>query len=447
MIPGLFGTDGIRGKVGQTPITTDDFNRLGQACCSWLYRNRLPLTVAIGWDTRASGLKLAQAFAEGFLCHPKAAVTFLEVVPTPAVSLFVEQEKFSLGVAITASHNPYTDNGLKLFKSNGSKLLRSEEVIIEELYKSKTVVLSNKQEFIQKISGKNYYLKHFEKIYPKDFFKGKRIVLDTANGATTYTSLPLLKMLGFEVFALGDRPDGININEACGSEHVEFVAKKVKALHAWLGFAHDGDGDRLVVVDENGDKVDGDQLLGLIAIDLHKNHLLKNKCIIVNEQSNSGLILSLQNFGIQTFCCGIGDREVFYALEQHQSNLGGENSGHIIFRDEVPTGDGFRVLLHVLKLAQEQPIYERKSVIKLFPKYESSIEVKQKIPLEELHSLQAAKQQLQTLSGRIFIRYSGTENKLRLLVEAPTQYLCQERMQQLQNAANSDLKRFKACVT
>lgn len=436
-----FGTDGIRGKVGQSPITLEDFNRLGQACCDWLQQQQLPLTVAIGFDTRASGLELARAFSKGFLCcNPKASVILLGIIPTPGVSLLVQQKKISLGVSITASHNPYTDNGLKLFKASGSKLLRSEEACIEQLCTPKTMISEASSVSIQEISGQKDYLNHVKKSCPKDFLKGKRIVLDTANGATTYTTLPLLEYLGAEIITLGNQPDGININKNCGSEHAELVAQKVKETQAWLGFAHDGDGDRLVVIDENGNRVDGDELLGILAIDFHKQNRLKNNKIVVTEQSNSGLKVSLAAYGIQTICCGIGDREVFYALEREQCNLGGESSGHIILRDEAPTGDGLRVLLHVLKLAQVQPICERKKAIKLLPKCESSIQVSKKVPLEKLQNLQNIKQQLQNLPGRILIRYSGTENKLRFLVEAETEALCQERMEQLQNAAKSDFK-------
>ncbi len=435
-----FGTDGIRGKVGQVPITFDDFNRLGQACRDWLQQQQLPLTVAIGWDTRSSGSELAQAFAKGFLHTSNASVTFLHVVPTPAVSFFVKQEKISLGVSITASHNPYTDNGLKLFKSSGSKLLRREETIIEQLCTTKIPISKVSLDSVQKISGKDYYLNHLKKTYSNNFIKSKRIVLDTANGATTYTTLPLLKELSTEVIALGDQPNGININENCGSEHTEQVEKIVKETHSWLGFAHDGDGDRLVVIDENGERVDGDEILGILAIDLYQQNRLKNNKIVVTQQSNSGLKASLAAYGIKTIVCGIGDREVFYALEQEQSNFGGENSGHIILRDEAPTGDGLRVLLHLLKLAQIQPICERKKAIKLLPKCEHSMLVSHKIPLEELQQLQNIKQKLQHLPGRILIRYSGTENKLRFLVEAETEALCQEHMSLLQTAAKSDFK-------
>lgn len=436
-----FGTDGIRGKVGQRPITVEDFNRLGQACCDWLQQQQLPLSVVIGWDTRASGLELAYAFARGFLYNrPHASVCSLGIMPTPGVSFFVGYEKASLGVSITASHNPYTDNGLKLFNANGSKLLRTEEAVIEQLWTSKTEISEASLSSIDESNGENYYLTHLIHLYPKDLLKGKRIVIDTANGATIYTTLPLLKHLGAEVIVLGNRSNGININEHCGSEYPEQVAQKVKETQAWLGFAHDGDGDRLVVIDENGERVDGDEILGLLAIDLNQQNRLKNNKIVVTEQSNSGLKESLAAYGIQTITCGIGDREVFYALEREQSNFGGENSGHIILRDEAPTGDGLRVLLKLLQLAQIQPICERKKAIKLLPKCERSMLVSHKIPLEELQQFQKIKQQLQQLPGRILVRYSGTENKLRFLVEAETEALCQERMDLLQTAAKLDFK-------
>ena len=429
-----FGTDGIRGQVGSFPITQACFNKVGQACRLWLIQQNLPLKVAIGWDTRASGKQLAEAFATGF----GEEVIYLGIAPTPAISFFTEKNGISLGVSITASHNPYTDNGLKLFKQNGAKLRRVEEANIENLCNTikEEICLTPA---ITRISGVDCYLNTFKQILEQNSLKGKRIVLDTANGATTFTTLPLLQYLGANVIAFGKEPDGENINQNCGSEYATHLEAIVKAENAWLGFAHDGDGDRLVVIDETGQRMDGDQLLGLLAIEFKRQNLLKNDTLVVTEQSNSGLKQSLKAFGIEVQTCAIGDREVFYGLEVAQSNLGGENSGHIILKDQAPTGDGLRVLLMLLELAATTPLCERKKAIHLNPKEEASLRVKEKIPLAQLPHLSKMKMELEKEEGRIYLRYSGTENKLRFLVEANTHELCKQRIQALQQAASLDL--------
>lgn len=431
-----FGTDGIRGTVGQFPITPEVFTRVGQACRRWLQQQNLPLKVAIGWDTRASGPELAQAFVRGF---GQGEITFLEVTPTPAISFYVVENACSLGVSITASHNPYTDNGLKLFKQSGSKLSVSEEAEIEALclQEARPEMLDFS---LKLVNGSAYYLEYFKRQFRPNCFGKKKIVLDTANGATTYTTLPLLRYLGFEVVALGDRPDGININRDCGSEFADRLQKMVADEKAWLGFAHDGDGDRLVVIDEDGCRLDGDEVLGLLAIDMKQHGTLPNDTVVVTSQSNSGLQASLKSYGIKTEICDVGDRSVFYKMLDCNSGFGGENSGHIILRQESLTGDGLRMLLKLLALAKEQPLKVRKQQIQLLPKREDSLRVTRKIPLQELSNLNKLYKNFQEKLGRVYIRYSGTESKLRLLVEAETDALCRERMDQLKAAAKLDFE-------
>lgn len=431
-----FGTDGIRGQVGQFPITLEGFNLLGQACRLWLTNQGLPLALAVGWDTRESGSALAQAFADGL--GSEAHIVFLGITPTPGVSLYVEHEKMALGVAITASHNPYTDNGFKLFGPNGAKLSRASEKAIEQL--AEGLSFQNiRCSTIEKIAGSEYVLTYWKQRLAPNTFAGRKIVLDTANGATVFTTLPLLRYLGLEVVSLGNKPNGHNINEHCGSEHVEELRQAVVDSKAWLGFAQDGDGDRLRVIDEQGVLLDGDCVLGLLAIDASARHQLKNNCLVCTEQSNSGLSDSLHSLGIKTLRCGIGDREVFYTLESVGGNLGGESSGHIILKDEAPTGDGLRVLLHLLTLARQQPLHQRAQQIHLCPKAEASLLVRQKLPLEQLNHLNKLRERLIS-AKRIHIRYSGTENKLRFLVESNTQQECTEQLQALIQAAEEDFK-------
>ena len=432
-----FGTDGVRGPVGKFPITPEAFGLIGQACRQWLQHRNLPLKLAIGWDTRVSGAELARAFAKGF---GQGEVTFLGVTPTPAISFYVVQTACSLGVSITASHNPYTDNGLKLFKRSGSKLSVAEEAEIEALCLQEGQF--HEPTFSEKsIGGSSYYLEYFKQQLPQNCFRGKKIVLDTANGATTYTTLPLLQHLGFEIVALGNQPDGVNINRDCGSEFASRLQRIAVDEQAWLGFAHDGDGDRLVVIDEGGCQLDGDEVLGILAIDMKQRNALPNDTIVVTRQSNSGLQASLKAYGIKTEICDIGDRSVFYKMLDCDSGFGGENSGHVILRNESLTGDGLRTLLKLLTLAQERPLKDRKKQITLLPKLEDSLFVEHKIPLKELSNLDNLYKNFQKKLGRVYIRYSGTENKLRLLVEAETDALCRERMEQLKAAAKLDFEK------
>ena len=431
-----FGTDGIRGTVGTFPITPEVFSIVGRACRRWLQQRNLPLKLAVGWDTRASGDELARAFARGF---GQGEIVFLKVTPTPAISFYVAQTGCPLGVSITASHNPYTDNGLKLFKQSGSKLSVAEEAEIEALCLQEGY--DEMPDFLLKsVNGSAYYLEYFKNQFPQNCFSGKKIVLDTANGAATYTTLPFLQYLGVDVVALGDHPDGININRGCGSEFADRLQKVVVDEQAWLGFAHDGDGDRLVVIDEEGCRLDGDEVLGLLAIDMKQHGALPNDTIVVTQQSNSGLQASLKAYGIKTEICDIGDRSVFYKMLDCNSGFGGENSGHIIIRNESLTGDGLRTLLKLLTLAQERPLKDRKKQIKLLPKVEDSLRVSQKIPLQTLSNLEKLYKNLQKELGRVYIRYSGTENKLRLLVESETDALCRARMDQLKAAAKLDFE-------
>lgn len=438
MKPIAFGTDGIRGTVGTFPIDEEGLKVIGRACRLWLQRQDLPLTVAVGWDTRRSGIVLAHAFTEGM--GSGAEVTFLGVTPTPAISFYTQHKQISLGVSITASHNPYTDNGLKLFRFGGSKLRREEEAEIEALC-SEALAEDFGNPSMQTVFGSDYYLNVWKQQLPKDMLKGRKVVLDTANGATVFTTLPLLRYLGADLITFGSQPNGENINRDCGSEYADRLEAVVKQNGAWLGFAHDGDGDRLVVIDEQGQRLDGDKLLGLLALDFHERKRLKNNCLVVTEESNSGLAKSLQPFGIRVATCDVGDRNVFYKLEEEGAILGGENSGHVIFKDEAPTGDGLRVLLELLKLAQQKPLHERSQAITLCLKCNASLTVADKRPLEQLLHLNAMKERLEKTCDRIRIRYSGTENKLRFLVEAETQMLCEQTLAHLTEAARADFQR------
>ncbi|MDR0647384.1 MAG: hypothetical protein LBF43_03030 [Puniceicoccales bacterium] len=441
-----FGTDGIRGKVGEWPITAEAFNGIGQACCAWLKANNLDLKVAIGWDTRASGCALAHAFAQGFLGEGMGHVTFLNITPTPAVAHFVEREGFSLGVAITASHNPSTDNGLKLFHQGGYKLRKEEEACIESWMNPQWGTSPSTSPHIHEINGSDYYIEHTLSDYDYLNFGGRKIVLDTANGATVFTSLPILKSLGLELIAMGDEPTGENINLRCGSECCEGITKKMQESGAWLGMAHDGDGDRVVLFDELGNRLDGDEVLGIIALDKFKKRQLNRNKLVVTEQSNSGLDWTLKNFGIRTIRTEVGDREVYYGMVAHDANVGGESSGHVILRDIAKTGDGLRIAIELMHMALEQPLVERRKIITLFPKAEGALGVASKIPITQLQCAKLFEKNHHRDANRMYMRYSGTENKLRFLVEAATDALCTQILAQWMHEARLDFERYKIMV-
>lgn len=439
----FFGTDGIRGKVGESPINPSCFKALGLASARWLNESQKPLRAVIGWDTRESSPELANAFADGFLCLEGAEIVFLGILPTPATALYIARKNFPMGVSITASHNPYTDNGLKLFKTGGLKLLREEEQQIERIVGTLCGNLRAKpyERHCMSINGARYYQEIMLAAYGSLQLKGKKIVLDTANGATTDSASLIFKSLGAEVVHLGSEPDGRNINRACGSEHPELLEQAVLREKAWLGFAYDGDGDRIIVVDETGHRIDGDGLLGLLAIERKRRNFLSNDCVVVTHQSNSGLDTSLASEGIRVVRTEVGDREVSYAMLQHGASLGGESSGHVILREHILTGDGLCVALEVAKLALERPLSELKKAIQLRPKAEKSLKVNVKLPLKDLKTMNSEAEAIQSPNGRVLIRYSGTEGKLRFLVESETFEMGERCLERLVLAAQKDFKR------
>ncbi len=439
-----FGTDGIRGTVGQSPTDESFFYRLGLSCAQWLKQKKLPLQIAIGWDTRQSGPTLANAFIEGFVFQDGQVIT-LGVIPTPGVAYYTQAFSLSLGAVITASHNHYTDNGIKFFNRRGAKLSVTEELEIENLIDSNNITnvrRSSLKPTVQNENGAEFYKKCLKnKITP--FLDNEKIVLDTANGATCTTSAPLLKHWGSELICIGIEPNGCNINEGCGSENLATLLR-LQNQYTCLGFAHDGDGDRLRVVDESGEMIDGDCVLGMLAIHLQKANLLHNNTLIVTQQSNYGLDQSLKKYGIKVFRSEIGDREVFYTMEKHDASLGGENSGHIILRNHGNTGDGLIAAVELLKLHKKTSLTQYKKCISLFPKAETSLRVQQKIPLENLTALQAKLYTLRSNefkdNGRILVRYSGTENKLRFLIEGEEAAINDIGLSQLIQATQNDFK-------
>jgi phosphoglucosamine mutase len=442
-----FGTDGVRGPYGG-PVVNEEFAaQLGFAAAAWLKQKG---RVFIGRDTRFSGESLEAAVAAG-LSAAGATPISLGVVPTPAVARTVRGRAGSLGVVITASHNPAGDNGIKFFGANGVKLTDEEEAKIETLLPKP---LGNVTNFTrhwpsgegQVLAGAAAdYVSAASRILATGSIGGWRIVLDTANGATCQTSPVVLRGLGAEVVGIGDKPDGRNINLNVGSEYPALLSEQVRARRAGLGIAHDGDGDRCVLCDETGDVLDGDEILAILALHALSRGTLPRKTLVVTVQSNLGVDAAVNAAGGRVCRTPVGDRYVIERMFAEGAALGGESSGHIICAEISPTGDGLVAAMKVIEvmLATGRPLSELRRVLKKFPQRTSALKVRVKKPLETLPNLTRAIEKLEKemgALGRVLVRYSGTEAKLRLLIEGPTDAVVTIGIAQLEKAARTDLE-------
>ncbi len=440
-----FGTDGIRGAYGDS-IRTDEFAfRLGRAVSQWMSGEGENLVVAIGRDTRASGPALLNAFACGLQAATHIRVIDLGVLPTPAIAVYVRNVGAVLGVAITASHNPAQDNGIKFFNSLGKKLTDSQELEIESLVDCMDEPDTIEGAQVEASSaGVSAYLDLLHPTLPESSLEGFRIVVDTANGAASHTTPVLLKELGAELFVYGNEPNGKNINDGVGSQYPDHLGAKVIEHQAHLGIAHDGDADRLLICDESGTVVAGDVLLGLLALQELKHGRLRKNTLVATQQSNIGLDHTLEKAGAKVVRTSIGDRYVLEEMSKSGYNLGGESSGHIIALDINSTGDGLAAALKLLAILVEEkkPLSELQSRVQLFPQISQAIAVSEKKPLEDVTEIQAVLTQLESEmsdAGRVLLRYSGTENKIRLLVEGEDADAVEAWYRQLENTVRTHL--------
>jgi phosphoglucosamine mutase len=446
-----FGTDGVRGPYGG-PVVNEAFaRRLGMATGRWLTAaGRQPPASApailIGRDTRASGAALATALAAGFAAAGWPAQS-LGILPTPAVARTVRTSGAALGAVITASHNPAADNGIKFFGWEGRKLSEADEAAIEALLaetSAEPLPIQPGPPLGAVPTALADYIGAVGQLLPAGALRGWRIVLDTANGATSAASPAVLRALGAEVLGLGDAPDGANINAGVGSEHPEAMAARVRASGARLGIAHDGDGDRCILCDEKGAVLDGDEILTLLARWALAQGQLAAKTLVVTVHSNLGVDAALAAAGGRVVRAPVGDRYVAERMAVEKANMGGESSGHIIFSDISWTGDGLVAALKVMEVmrATGQPLSELRGVLKKFPQASTTVKVREKIPLGQLPMLTAAIRQLETdlgEHGRVLVRYSGTEPVLRLLAEGPAVGVVQAGLARLVAAAQTDL--------
>ena len=433
-----FGTDGVRGPYGGPVINESFAARLGAAAGRWIGGSG---RVVIGRDTRASGESLAAAVARG-LASVGLTPVLLGAAPTPAVARAVRTQGAVLGVVITASHNPACDNGIKFFSRTGVKLTDEDEAAIEQALPSDVPASTATFASADVLPD---YMAATGAILPANALRGWKIVLDTANGATCATSPAVLRALGAEVIGLGDSPDGKNINAGVGSEHPGPLAQRVREVGARLGIAHDGDGDRCILCDERGEVLDGDEILTILATHAHRQGKLAAQTLVITVQSNLGVDAALGALGGRVARTDVGDRYVIERMFATGATLGGESSGHIICSEISPTGDGLVAALKTIEvmLATGRPLSELRGALAKFPQRSLALKVREKRPLETLPTLPRAIEALERelgSQGRVLVRYSGTEAKLRLLVEGPTDAAVQAGLARLEAATRSDLE-------
>lgn len=424
-----FGTDGIRG-LANADLSAELAFKAGRAVSIMLRRDcRKPgkPVVLIGRDTRISGTMLESALSAG-IASAGCDVLLAGIVPTPAVAYLTKSAGADCGVVISASHNPAQDNGIKFFNREGFKFSDYMEEQIESLIDMEPEPGSlptggDVGEIKVMTEADLVYEEYVKSLYAGDF-EGFSIAMDCANGATSKVALTIFSELGVKLLAVNSDPDGININQQCGSTHPELLCKIVKAGSYNAGFAFDGDGDRFLAVDEEGQIVDGDELINIFALDLHKKGLLKNNIVVATVMSNIGLELSLREKGITLERSGVGDKMVLEKMKETGASLGGEQSGHIIFLDENTTGDGILSALHLLILLKEtgEKLSSLKKLMKRYPQSLKNIPVKDKkaiIDNVELKRYLSEKGRETKDKYRILVRPSGTESKIRVMVEGP----------------------------
>lgn len=427
----LFGTDGMRGTVNTPPMTADTALRLGIAAGIRFRRGTHRHRVVIGKDTRLSGYMLESALTAG-LCAAGMHVIMTGPLPTPAISFLTRNMRADLGVVISASHNPYWDNGIKFFDADGFKLPDSIENEISDMVLDKNYFWPypepdkiGRSTRIEDAGGR--YIVYTKNCFPAQLtLSGLRIVIDCANGAS-YKVAPLaLEELGAEVFRIGCSPNGLNINDHCGSLHPDVVAAKVRELRADVGLALDGDADRLIVVDEHGDILDGDQLMAICAKDMMRRGELPGNLLVGTVMSNLALEIFMRDHGGELLRAPVGDRYVVEAMRREGAMLGGEQSGHLIFRHYSTTGDGLLAALQILRIMREKekPLSELAGLLTPFPQKLINVRVDKKLPFEEKPAIGEAVQKIEAEMagrGRVLLRYSGTEPVCRVMVEGENQ--------------------------
>ena len=434
----MFGTDGVRGIANISPMTVETVLAIGRATAHVCRRHdpgHRP-RILIGKDTRLSGYMLENALTAG-ICSMGVDVLLVGPMPTPGIAFITHDMRAAAGIVISASHNPYQDNGIKIFSCDGYKLPDSMEVEIEELVSSgrindirPTAEDIGKAKRIDDAIGR--YIVFCKNTFPDDLdLEGLKIVLDCANGATYRVAPIIFSELGAAVTSIHCEPNGLNINEECGSQYPTDLVAKVLETKADVGLAFDGDGDRIIAVDDKGRELTGDHILAICGDLYRRRGWLRNNLIISTVMSNFGFQKALSSLGIDSGISAVGDRNVLEMMREKDAVLGGEQSGHIIFRNHHTTGDGIIAALQMLAAMCEfkKPLSELADVMQQAPQKLINVEVNTKPPIEEIpelaRSVKQAEEKLKD-SGRVLIRYSGTQALCRVMVEGPTEELTDE---------------------
>ena len=428
----LFGTDGIRGVANVEPMTAEMALAIGRATAHVCKHNpHKRHRIVIGKDTRLSGYMIENALTAG-ICSMGVDVLLLGPLPTPGIAFTTHSMRADAGIVISASHNPYQDNGIKIFSRDGFKLSDKLEEEIELLVSTghindirPTADEVGKAQRIDDAIGR--YIVFCKNTFPEDLtLDGLRIVLDCANGATYKVAPIIFTELGGEVTAIHDKPDGKNINSQCGSQFTDDLRAKVRETRADVGLAFDGDGDRLIAVDELGYELTGDHLLAICARFMKERGLLKNDLVIITPMSNLGLRIAFDSMGIRHEDADVGDRNVLELMQKRGAVLGGEQSGHVIFLNHHTTGDGIITALQVLAVMRQsgRPLSELARMMAVAPQKTINVPVPARPPLDSLPLLQKAIRQAEAelgATGRVLVRYSGTQMLCRIMVEGPTE--------------------------
>jgi phosphoglucosamine mutase len=424
----LFGTDGIRGVANSWPMTAETTLSVGRAVAYLCRRHEGRHRVVIGKDTRLSGYMIENALTAG-ICSMGVDVLLVGPMPTPGIAFITHSMRADAGIVISASHNPFQDNGIKIFSRDGFKIPDASEAEIEDLVSTgrihdvrPTADHVGKAARIEDAIGR--YIVFCKNTFPEELsLEGLHVVLDCANGATYKIAPTIFTELGAQVTTIHNEPNGKNINAGCGAQHTESLARKVLEVGAHIGLAFDGDGDRLIVVDERGVTLTGDHVLAMCALALKERGQLPGNQVVFTPMSNLGLRRAFDDMGIRYCESDVGDRNVLVTMRETGARLGGEQSGHVIFLDHHSTGDGIITALQVLALVQasRKPVSALASIMSEAPQVLLNIPVRDKPPIDAIEGMPAAMQAAQAAlagAGRILVRYSGTEAICRVMVEA-----------------------------
>lgn len=434
----LFGTDGVRGEAGSF-LNAELAMRVAMAAGIYFRGHARTKKILVGKDTRKSGYMIENAIVSG-LTAVGYDVIQIGPMPTPAIAFLTENMRCDAGIMISASHNSYEDNGIKFFDSHGNKLSEEIEAEIEKIVRDEERLKSGwvtgkeigSAKRIDDVIGR--YIVQLKNSFNSDLtLQGMRVVLDTANGAGYKVGPTVLEELGAEVIVLHDKPNGFNINEGCGALHTKDLREAVKQYRADVGLALDGDADRLIVVDEHGEEVDGDQILGALGLFLHRNGELKGGGIVTTVMSNQALEDAMVTNGLTLHRANVGDKYVLELMREHGINFGGEQSGHIVMHDFAKTGDGLVSALQILALLLTSKEKASKVLrpFELYPQKLVNIKVKTKKPLGQIDGLEDELKKTDALHIRHLIRYSGTEHKLRILLEGKDAKVMEKEMEHL----------------